>query len=118
MLQESHKVAIYLEGHFSTDYGKMGIGVLRYLSNTIVAVIDSKNNGKNTNEFNSIERSVPIVENLDAAILNGAQVLILGIAPSGGKIPKAWFKVIESAISKKLSIINGLHDTLLSKYKN
>jgi uncharacterized NAD-dependent epimerase/dehydratase family protein len=62
MLQENHKVAIYLEGHFSTDYGKMGIGVLRYLSNTIVAVIDSKNNGKNTNEFNSIERSVPIVE--------------------------------------------------------
>ena len=45
MLQESDKVAIYLEGHFSTDYGKMGIGVLRYLSNTIVAVIDSKNNG-------------------------------------------------------------------------
>jgi uncharacterized NAD-dependent epimerase/dehydratase family protein len=47
----------------------MGIGVLRYLSNTIVAVIDSKNNGKNTNEFNSIERNVPIVGNLDAASL-------------------------------------------------
>ena len=118
MLQESDKVAIYLEGHFSTDYGKMGIGVLRYLSNTIVAVIDSKNNCKNTNEFNSIERNVPIVGNLDAAVLNGAEVLILGIAPSGGKIPEAWFKVIESAISKNLSIINGLHDTLLSKYKN
>jgi len=49
MLKKNHKVAIYLEGHFSTDYGKMGIGVLRYLSNHIVAVIDSKNNGKNTN---------------------------------------------------------------------
>ena len=42
MLKENHKVAIYLEGHFSTDYGKMGIGVLRYLSNQIVAVIDFK----------------------------------------------------------------------------
>jgi uncharacterized NAD-dependent epimerase/dehydratase family protein len=67
MLKKNHKVAIYLEGHFSTDYGKMGIGVLRYLSNHIVAVIDSKNNGKNTNEFNSIKRSVPIVSTLDAA---------------------------------------------------
>ena len=118
MLKKNHKVAIYLEGHFSTDYGKMGIGVLRYLSTHIVAVIDSKNNGKNTNEFNSIKRSVPIVSTLDAAVSNGAEVLILGIAPSGGKIPEAWFKVIESAISKNLSIINGLHDTLLSKYKN
>ena len=34
MLREHHKVAIYLEGHFSTDYGKMGIGVLRYLPNS------------------------------------------------------------------------------------
>ncbi|MBT4951857.1 MAG: DUF1611 domain-containing protein, partial [Pelagibacteraceae bacterium] len=84
MLREHHKVAIYLEGHFSTDYGKMGIGVLRYLPNSIVAVIDSDNDGKNTNEFNSIKRSVPIVSNLDLAISNGAEVLVLGIAPSGG----------------------------------
>ena len=51
MLKKFEKVAIYLEGHFSTDYGKMGLGVLRYLTNPIVAVIDSKNRGKNTNDF-------------------------------------------------------------------
>ena len=118
MLREHHKVAIYLEGHFSTDYGKMGIGVLRYLPNSIVAVIDSDNDGKNTNEFNSIKRSVPIVSNLDLAISNGAEVLVLGIAPSGGKIPKSWFLIIDEAISKNLSIINGLHDLLSLKYKN
>ena len=118
MLREHHKVAIHLEGHFSTDYGKMGIGVLRYLPNSIVAVIDSDNDGKNTNEFNSIKRSVPIVSNLDLAISNGAEVLVLGIAPSGGKIPKSWFLIIDEAISKNLSIINGLHDLLSLKYKN
>tara|TARA_B100000900_G_C20521408_1_gene692331 strand:- start:54 stop:1082 length:1029 start_codon:yes stop_codon:yes gene_type:complete len=118
MLKKFEKVAIYLEGHFSTDYGKMGLGVLRYLTNPIVAVIDSKNRGKNTNEFHSIERSVPIVSSIDLAISKGAEVLVLGIAPSGGKIPKSWFKIIEKAISKNLSIINGLHDTLLPKYKD
>ena len=79
MLKKFEKVAIYLEGHFSTDYGKMGLGVLRYLTNPIVAVIDSKNRGKNTNEFHSIERSVPIVSSIDLAISKGAEVLVLGI---------------------------------------
>ncbi|MFL2639156.1 MAG: DUF1611 domain-containing protein [Flavobacteriaceae bacterium] len=117
MLNKSEKVAIYMEGHISTDYGKMGLGVLRYLVNPIVAVIDSKNNGKNTNEFRSIERSVPIVSSVEIAISKGAQVLVLGIAPSGGKIPKTWFKVIEKAIINNLSIINGLHDELFPLYK-
>ena len=118
MLDEFKKVAIYMEGHIYTDYGKMGLGVLRYLKNDIVAVIDSQNDGKNTKECLSIERSVPIVKNLELAISKGAEVLILGIAPSGGKIPKSWLLIIDKAISKNLSIINGLHDTLSSKYKN
>ena len=42
MLKENQKVAIYLEGHLHSEYGKMGIGAIRYLSNNIVAVIDSK----------------------------------------------------------------------------
>ena len=88
MLDKFKKVAIYMEGHIYTDYGKMGLGVLRYLKNDIVAVIDSQNDGKNTKECLSIERSVPIVKNLELAISKGAEVLILGIAPSGGKIPK------------------------------
>jgi len=118
MLEDSKKVAIYMEGHISTDYGKMGLGVLRYLPNRIVAVIDSENHGKNTRECLSIERSVPIVRSLELAISKGAEVLILGIAPSGGKIPKSWFLIIDEAISKNLSIINGLHDTLYSKYND
>ena len=36
-----------MQGHLFTDYGKMGHGALRYLSNEIVAVIDSENSGKN-----------------------------------------------------------------------
>ena len=101
MLEGYKKVAIYLEGHLFTDFGKMGLGALRYLPNRIVAVIDSENEGKNTRECLSMERSVPIVKNLDLAISKGAEVLILGIAPSGGKIPKSWFPIIDTAIEAK-----------------
>ena len=60
-----------MEGHLFTENGKMGYGALRYLSNSIVAVIDSQNDGKNTKECLSIERSVPIVKNLELAISKG-----------------------------------------------
>ena len=62
-------------------------------------------------------KSVPIVKNLDLAIDFGMEVLILGIAPSGGKIPSGWIPVIKNALSKKISIVNGLHDLLGQRFK-
>ena len=117
MLDKSKKVAIYMEGHLFTENGKMGFGALRYLTNPIVSVIDSKNDGKNISDVTSISRNVPIVKNIDFAIKNGAEVLLLGIANSGGKIPKSWFPIINQAIEKGLSVINGLHNLLAEKYK-
>ena len=118
MLHSSSKIAIYMEGHLLTDYGKMGHGVLRYLTNPIVAVIDSENSGKNIKDCLPIDIDVPVVNNIDIAISKGAEVLILGIASSGGKIPQKWFSVIDRAIIKGLSIINGLHDELAIKHKD
>jgi len=118
MLENFKKVAIYMEGNLFTENGKMGYGALRYLPNPIVAIIDSENAGQNTKDCLSTDRSVPVVDSLDAAISNGAEVLLLGIANSGGKIPESWFPIISSALSKGLSLINGLHDTLAIKYKD
>ena len=44
--------------------------------------------------------------------------MILGIAPSGGKIPSDWLHIIELALNAGLCIINGLHDTLGDRYNH
>ena len=116
MLKNNQKVAIYLEGHIYSEYGKMGMGALRYLKNDIVCVIDKKYSGSNINEHYPSLKSVPIVKNLESAINLGAEVLILGIAPTGGKIPNNWLPIIKNAIEKKISIVNGLHDLLEKRY--
>ena len=116
MLDNKKKIAIYMEGHLFTENGKMGFGALRYLSNPIVAVIDSENKGKNIRQITSISRNIPIVKNIHIAIDRGAEVLLLGIANSGGQIPKSWFPIINLAIKKGLSVINGLHNLLAEKY--
>ena len=112
MLKPHQRVALYMEGYIHTEYVKMGLGVMRYLQNPIVGIIDSNHAGRNINQEYTIDRDIPIYKKLDQVIDQGAEVLILGIAPSGGKIPDTWHSVIQEALDSGLSIINGLHDSL------
>ena len=119
MLDPKLNVAVYMEGHIDSDYGKMGMGVVRYLKNPIVGIVDSKFAGKNIyeiDEFNDINKDIKVYKNLKQVVELGAKVLILGIAPSGGKIPKEWDSIIEEAIDSGLSLVNGLHDLLSPKW--
>ena len=118
MLKSTQKIAVYMEGHIDSDYGKMGTGVVRYLKNPIVGVIDKKLAGKQMREFMDTTKEVPILATLKEAILKGAEVLVLGIAPSGGKIPESWNPVIEEALDNGLSIVNGLHDLLNDRWSH
>lgn len=101
-----------MEGHIDSDYGKMGIGVVRYLKNPIVGVIDQQKAGAKMSDFMETSKTIPVLKSLEEAIDRGAEVLVLGIAPSGGRIPKSWHPIIESALISGLSIVNGLHDLL------
>ena len=105
MLDPKLKVAVYMEDHIDSDYGKMGMGVVRYLKNPIVGVVDKTFAGKSMRDFMNLEREVPILKNLEAAIEEGAEVLILGIAPSGGRIPESWNSIIVEALEAGLSIV-------------
>ena len=116
MLKPHQKVALYMEGFIHSDYGKMGLGVVRYLQNPIVGIIDSQNAGSNINKEHPIDRDIPIFEKLDQVIDQGAEVLLLGITPSGGKIPDKWLPLITEAMGRGLSIINGLHETLADRF--
>ena len=67
MLTPDMKVAIYMQDALGLIEGKMGYGVLRYSPNEVVAVIDSKQAGKNTAEFADCARACPVVKSIDEA---------------------------------------------------
>ena len=100
MLNLKDTVAIYMESNLDSDYGKMGMGVIRYLTNQITCVIDSNHSGKSIKLFIDTNRNIPIVSSLEIAIEKKSSVLILGIAPSGGKIPEEWTPIIEKALKR------------------
>ena len=118
MLKPIHKIAVYMAAHIDSDYGKMGCGVVRYLPNPIVCIIDKELAGKPIQDYMPTSKDIPILSSLTEAIDKGAEVLILGIAPSGGKIPDSWNPVIEEALEAGLSIVNGLHDLLSEKWRH
>ncbi len=112
MLQEHHKLAVYMEGSLGSDYGKMGYGVMRYSPNPVICVVDSTHAGKKVCDACDLPHTFPVVATPDVARGMGADVLVLGLAPSGGRVPGEWFPHLRRALELGMSIVNGLHDRL------
>jgi uncharacterized NAD-dependent epimerase/dehydratase family protein len=70
--------------------------------------LDSTHSGRTTQELLGVGGSTPIVARLDEA--PGANTLMIGIAPSGGRIPPAWRAVILDAINRGMDVVSGLHE--------
>ncbi|MBV6458069.1 MAG: hypothetical protein HONBIEJF_01191 [Fimbriimonadaceae bacterium] len=105
-----------MQGAVGDPTGKMGYGLLRYRPDQIVAVIDSTQTARALGEVAGIDHPAPIVTSVADAMNLGADVLILGIAPSGGKLPEEWLKELDIAIESGMSLVNGLHDKLAVRY--
>ncbi len=116
MLTAKNRVAILLEDGIKGDHGKTGLAFLRYSQTEIVAVIDRACAGESLGELTGIDRHVPIVADVQAALEYKPDVLLIGIAPSGGQLPASLQAEIEIAINAGMSIVNGLHTLLGSQY--
>ena len=118
MLKNTDRLAIFMEDNLKSDYGKMGFGIMRYSENPIACVIDSQNAGRTVHDVNGLPFDIPIVRDIAAAIKMQAKVLVLGIAPSGGKFPKDWEAPVVEGLRQGMHLVNGLHDDLNAKFGN
>jgi len=105
-----------MEGNLDSDYGKMGFGVMRYGEGPVCCVIDSAHAGRRVSQVCRLPFDYPVVAGIGEAAALGAQVLILGTAPSGGRTPPEWDAPLREALNLGLSIVNGLHDNLNERF--
>lgn len=117
MLTPDLPLAIFMEESLGGPHGKMGYGVLRFSPNPVVCVIDSCHAGKRVVDVMPDLRDAPVVGTVAEAVALGAKAMVLGIAPSGGLLPPAWAGLVDEAVARGLSIVNGLHDRLAEKYR-
>jgi uncharacterized NAD-dependent epimerase/dehydratase family protein len=109
----SERLAILAEGLFAKHNGKTAHGVIRYGTREVVAVIDSTEAGRTAEEVVPFcLRPVPIVASLAEAMDRGADALLIGVAPTGGKLDPSWRAILLEAIAAGLHIEAGLHTQL------
>ena len=107
------RLAIFAEGLFAKHNGKTAHGVIRYGTREVVAVIDSTEAGRTTDEVVPFSlHPVPIVATLREALDRGATTVLVGVAPTGGKLDPAWRAMLVDAIGSGLHLEAGLHTQL------
>ena len=109
----SERLAIFAEGLFQQHSGKTAHGVIRYGTRDVVCVIDSTLAGRTAVEVEPFcLRPVPIVATVREAIDMGATALLIGVAPTGGKLDPGWRPALLEAIGAGLDLEAGLHTEL------
>ncbi len=108
------RLVILTEGQFGVHNAKTALGVMRYGRDTVVALLDSAIAGRNAQELVGAHPrfDVPAVATLEEALALRPTALLIGIAPTGGKLPPAWRSTIVAAIRAGLDILSGLHTFL------
>lgn len=104
------RVVILTDGRTTPTAAKTASCVVRYKPEEVVALLDTTQPGRTAGELLGVGGSIPVVANLSDA--PGANTLLIGIAPSGGKLPAAWRKILLEAIDRGMNLVSGLHDFL------
>lgn len=115
---QNKRVAILLHGGIRSSRGKTGVAFLRYSEAEVVAVIDSETAGGSLAQLTKVNRHAPIVDSVKSALTYQPDVLLIGIAPSGGVLPVEWLEEVSEAVAAGLSIVNGLHDKIAPQFSN
>lgn len=107
------RLAILTEGQFRAHNAKTAMGVIRYGTDHVVALIDSTIAGRNVAEWLP-GHDIPAVATIAEAMARPEppDTLLIGIAPTGGRLPPEWRSTILAAIRAGLDIHSGLHTFL------
>ena len=112
MLRSESPLVLLLHGGLDNLSGKTGLAMLRYRSGPIVAVVDPAHAGQDLQAVTGIPRAVPVVADMAAALAYGPEVAVVGLAPSGGRLPVEMRADVLQALRVGLSLASGLHSRL------
>lgn len=112
-LTAQHRVAILLHRGIRDRSGKTGLAFLRYGAAKVVALIDQDCAGESLSALTGIPQDIPIVASVTDALAAQPDILLIGVAPSGGQLPDAWLEEVKLGMMAGISVVNGLHTPLM-----
>ncbi|QPN64688.1 DUF1611 domain-containing protein [Synechococcus sp. CBW1004] len=112
MLTPDTPVVLLQHGGLDNLSGKTGLAMLRHRGGPIVAVIDPAHAGADLRAVTGIDRDVPVVADMTAALACGPKAAVVGLAPSGGRLPEEMEADVLLALEAGLNLASGLHSRL------
>ena len=100
---------ILADGEFNPLTSKTANSVIRYLPDRVVGVVDRQTAGQTVQQVLGFGGAIPVVESVAAGMGLNPNILLIGIAPTGGQLPASWRPVLRAALESKLHIWSGLH---------
>lgn len=113
-MADQPRVAILAQGLFTRHTAKTAIGAIRYAPYPIVAIVDATWAGADSAAAVGVGTGIPVVATVAEAVAAGADTLLIGTAAPGGRIPNDYRPLLADALSRGLTVWNGLHERLLS----
>lgn len=109
----SDRLAILTDGLLHESAAKTGHGVMRYGTRDVACVVDAAHAGRRAVDVMPFcEHPAPVVADVAAARELGATVLLVGVAPMGGRLTPEWRAMLLEAIDLGMHIEAGLHTVL------
>ncbi len=110
------KALVLAEGVYGTTDGKTAHGLVRRSERfEVLGVIDSGFAGRDAGEvLDGRRRGIKIYASLEEALREHpeAEVLIIGAATAGGRLPPGYRDVVVSALRRGMDVVSGLHEFL------
>jgi uncharacterized NAD-dependent epimerase/dehydratase family protein len=104
------RLVLLAEERFTRTGAKTAVGLIRYGTDLVVAVIDSTRAGSTAGAEIGAGGDIPVVATLEEALAKGPNTLIVGVSTRGGDLPPAFRPMILAAIEAGLDIESGLHE--------
>jgi uncharacterized NAD-dependent epimerase/dehydratase family protein len=107
---QQRRLLILTEGYSDTLTAKTAVCLVRYRPEQVVAILDSQSAGKTAQALWGVGGDIPVVGSLDEA--PGANTLVVGIAPPGGRLPAVMRRAVLAALRRGWNVESGLHEFL------
>ena len=111
-MYSNYHYVVLAEGKFGPLQSKTANQMIRYAPHQVVAVIDSTKAGIVADQVLGFGGHIPLVACLNDAMAFQPDALLIGVAPTGGRLPEEWRPVVSAALQLGLNIVSGLHTFL------
>ncbi len=111
-MRQPIRYVIVADGDFGPMTSKTANAIIRYQPERVVAVLDRRLAGRTVGEVLGFGGDIPVLASVKEGLARGANTLLIGIAPVGGRLPEEWRGWLAEGLGAGCEVVSGLHTFL------